>query len=123
MRALLVILLLALANCKFPEKLLEVASCILKGEKFKENFPKVLVAIKSKDFSKIISTAFSSFLEIKQDVEKCLDENTEPLLKKSGCSNLDIYNKCLTNCRCCVPGYRQACLVQCKYDCFKKYCD
>ena len=102
MRVLLVVLLLALVSGKLPEDLLEMASCILKSEKLRENIPKVLFAIKSKDFSKIISTAFSSFLEIKQDVEKCLDENTEPLLKKSGCSNLDIYNKCLTNCRCCV---------------------
>ena len=115
MKALLVVLLLAFASCQFPEELLEVASCAFKSEKLRENIPKVIEAFKTKDFEKILSTVFTAFPEVKQDIEKCLDENAEPVLKSS-CKNYSKYDLCCKNC-----GFWGK--AKCKMECFNRFCD
>ena len=61
--------------------------CILKNEKIQEEAIKVLKAFETKDISTIISTVFSAYFVVKENVMECIDE--KPALRSlSGCVNL-----------------------------------
>ena len=114
MKAFLVILLLALATSKFPDDIIELVQCVLKNEKIKEVVPKVLVALKNGDFASPISIAFTSFPQIKKEIEECM--YSEPVLEASTCLQLKLYQVCSRQC----GDWRKD--PQCDLDCQKKYC-
>ena len=114
MRALLLVFLFALVSCDFQQKLFKFATCAFKSEKLRENLPKVIEAFKTGDFSKILSTAFVSFIEVKKDILDCV--NDEPELLDKPCKNVLMVRACS---RGCPPFWGRG---PCVERCAKKYC-
>ena len=115
MRTLLFVFLFALATCDFQEKVFKFASCAFKSEKLRENLPKVIEAFNTGDFSKILSTVFVSFVEVKKDILDCV--NDEPELLVEPCKNPLMANAC---CKVCpIIGAKRG---ECIDDCIKRHC-
>ncbi len=114
MRVLLLVFLFALASCDFQQKLFKFATCAFKSEKLRENLPKVIEAFNTGDFSKILSTAFVSFIEVKKEILDCV--NDEPELLGKPCKNILMFKAC---CDICPPLWGRG---SCVTDCVKKYC-
>ena len=114
MRALLLVFLFALASCDFQQKLFKFATCAFKSEKLRENLPKVIEAFNTGDFSKILSTAFVSFIEVKKDILDCV--NDEPELLDKPCKNVLMAQACFNT---CPPLWGRG---PCVEGCTKKYC-
>ena len=79
MKPILLVFLFALVSCDtLTENLLKIVSCVFKNEKLiTENFSNVLLSIKNGDFSKILSSGFSLFFAIKDEIIKCFyDDDT-----------------------------------------------
>ena len=115
MRTLLFVFLFALVACDFQEKVFKFASCAFKSEKLRENLPKVIEAFKTGDFSKILSTAFVSFLEVKKDILDCVSD--EPELLDKPCKN--VWNVKICSKGCPLLGRKRG---DCIDRCVKKYC-
>ncbi len=111
MKILLLVLLLAISRCSFPENILDIANCLLKSKKIKENIPKILEVIKSGDISQILFNGLSIFSEVKSEVTSCLSEPTLTGLYDPTC-----YPKCLNECKA-----KYFCGLECRLRCnFKK---
>ena len=115
MRTLLFVFLFALVACDFQEKVFKFASCAFKSEKLRENLPKVIEAFNTGDFSKILSTVFVSFVEVKKDILDCV--NDEPELLVEPCKNVLMCYSCFRTCPLLGKG-RGTCID----DCIKRYC-
>ena len=79
MKPILLVFLFALVSCDtLTENLLKIVSCVFKNEKLiTENFSNVLLSIKNGDFSKILSSGFSLFFAIKDEIIQCFyDDDT-----------------------------------------------
>ena len=113
MRALLLIFLFALVACNFEHEVLKFASCAFKSEKLRENIPKVIEAVKTGDFEKILSVGLASFSEVKRDIFECV--NNEPELLDKPCKNTLMAMACYNTC----PIFGRA---KCVMECTKKYC-
>ena len=112
MKALLLVLLFALSSCNFSGELMQFTQCIVKSQKVKEYLPKILEAIKTKNFQNILKVGFLAFKEIKAEVKECF--YSEPVLK--GCKNTLAFGWC---CDECPHFYGRA---QCVQNCMGKYC-
>ena len=113
MKAFLVILLLALTTSKFQDDIINIAQCVLKSEKIKEEvLPKVISALKNGDFASLISIVLESFPKIKEEIMECL--YSEPVLKYT-CKNLKLYQVCSNKCDWLHDP-------QCDLNCQKKFC-
>ena len=79
MKAILVILLIALASSEFPEDLIKIGKCLLESDAVRALIPKVLEAVRTGDFLSLLPTLLESLPELKTEVMECL--NGEPILK------------------------------------------
>ena len=113
MRSLLLLFLFALVACDFEKKVLKFASCAFESKKLRENLPKVIEALKAGDFSKILSIGLSSFVEIKNEILDCV--NDEPVLSASDCKNSIMYMACIKGCP--FLGRKK-----CLNDCWNHFC-
>ena len=110
MKAILIILLIAIASSDFPEDLIKIAKCLLQSETLRGLIPKVIEAIITGDYLSLVSAVIQSFPKIKAEVLECLAD--EPILKAS--------IKCLRNCvhKCLSEGNTNAyCGVYCLDHC------
>ena len=112
MRSLLLLFLFALVACDFEQNVLKFASCALKSEKLRVNIPKVIEALKTGDFSNILSIGLTAFSEVKKDILECV--NDEPVLE-SKCPNPFQYTVCVNVCKMIN---RQPCIQ----NCYKRWC-
>ena len=101
------IFLFALVSCDFEQKVLKIASCAFKSEKLRENLLKVIEALKTGDFSNILSIGLASFVEVKKDILDCV--NDEPVL--AGCKNYVQFSICL---KTCFPPNLSKCIKNCQ---------
>ena len=115
MKVLLIFTLLILTSCNnYLEKASDFLTCILKKENVIEQFLNVIKSFKTKDFSTIISTIFSAYLTVKDDVMECL--NTKSTLRfLQNCINQEMNQKCRSKCK--GPMH-----LLCKKDCFNCWC-
>ena len=80
MKAIFFIFLLSLVCCKTT---FETIKCVAQNEKVINQVITVLDSIKTKDFGNIFQAVFEAFFIVKNEVEKCLNEEDEPILKSS----------------------------------------
>ena len=80
MKAIFLIFLLSLVCCKTT---FETIKCVAQNEKVINQVITVLDSIKTKDFGNIFQAVFEAFFIVKNEVEKCLNEEEEPILKSS----------------------------------------
>jgi len=115
MKPILTILLIALVTASnVNKKGNNIFLCISKNEKIREEGIKVLKAFETKDISNIISTIFSAYFVIKENVMKCYDE--KPALRSlKGCVNQKNYERCRANCKGMLH-------LICKKDCYNAWC-
>ena len=78
MKAILFIFLLSLVSCKTT---LETIECVAKNEKVITQVVNVIKSFKTKNFGTIFQAVLEAFFTIKDEVQKCLKEEEEPLLK------------------------------------------
>ena len=97
MRSLLLIFLFALVACDFEQNVFNFVSCALKSEKLRENLPKVIEALRSGDFSKILSIGLTALAEVKKDILECV--NDEPELLGASCKNPVTFGICYNACK------------------------
>ena len=116
MRSLLLIFLFTLVACDFEQNVFNFASCALKSEKLRENLPKVIEALKTGDFSKILSIGLAAFAEVKKEILECV--NDEPELLAPKCKNPTTYSICCNACRIAQrKTYRT-----CQQNCYRRWC-
>ena len=116
MRSLLLIFLFALVACNFEQNVFNFASCALKSEKLRENLPKVIEALKTGDFSKILSICLAAFAEVKKDILECV--NDEPELLAPTCKKGVRYTVCCNACRITDRNSFR----QCQQNCYRRWC-
>ena len=115
MKSLLIVTLIAIVACSnFEEQILDVFQCLLKSESIKEQIPKVINSFKTKDVPTIISTCFSAYLAVKDDVKECLTSK-KPLRNLQECVNKKYFDIC--NKKCVGMLY-----LICKKDCYNAWC-
>ena len=93
MKAILIILLIAVASSDFPEDLIKIAKCLLQSETLRGLIPKVIEDIKTGDYMSLVLDVIQSFPKIKAEVLECL--TNEPILKFS----FKCYNTCMDLCK------------------------
>ena len=109
MKAVLVVLLFALTACALPTDLLKLAKCVVRSPSALELLPKVVDAVKSKDFASLVSLALAQFPKVKAEVMDCM---AEPALK--GCDLVHLAS-CGVDCGSKPDaGKRAACLSDCR---------
>ena len=109
MKAVLVVLLFALTACALPTDLLKLAQCVVRSPSALELLPKVVDAVKSKDFASLVSLALAQFPKVKAEVMDCM---AEPALK--GCDLVHLAS-CGVDCGSKPDaGKRAACLSDCR---------
>ena len=75
MKAFLVVLLLALAACDgIPERIIEIAKCIIQSPTIREVLPEIIAAVVEKDYMKIVTIVIGAFPKIKDEVVACLNK-------------------------------------------------
>ena len=92
MKRLLIILLLSLVSCQKTDinSIFETFQCILKSKILQPSYDKIVEAFKSKDLFKIISTCYSVFLELKEDIIKCRGEQKKIITNNENENDDDI---------------------------------
>ena len=113
MKAFFFIFLLSLVFCKTT---LETIKCVVQNEKVINQVVTVLDSIKTKDFGNIFKNVFEAFFIIKNEVEKCLEE--EPILKLTSESpEIPVYDPFkLEECKmkCGDYAYNYECVKECE---------
>ena len=100
MKVVLVLCLLAFMSCQ--KDITEIGKCIYESPKVKELISDVMVAIVTKDFSKLWPKIQSSLPELIQVVIKCVtEENEDSVNLQKITENCDraVIHKCCENCR------------------------
>ena len=92
---------------------MQLAECVIDSKKIKEYFPKLVEAIKTKDFNNILKVGFAAFKEIKTELNECY--YSEPVLKGI-CKNVLMYRLCCKSCP--VIFGKSICLNNCS----KRHC-
>ncbi len=96
MKTLLIVFLFAITSCTFSGSFLDIANCLFKNKKLKDNLPKFVQDFKSGDFINIIKNGISIFSDVKLEVEQCLQE---PSLSLSYLECLERQNSCFSSCK------------------------
>ena len=108
MRVVLVLCLLAFMSCQ--KDIIDIAKCLYENPKIKELISDVMIAIATKDFSKLWPKIMESLPELIQAVVKCVMTENEVNLQMK-----DPIRCPLCKVSCNVKNYeiRQACLKRC----------
>ena len=117
MRSLLLIFLFTLVACDFEQNVINFASCALKSKKLRENLPKVIEALKTGDFSEILSIGLTAFAEVKKEILECVNDD-EPELLAPECQYSLRYSVC---CNVCKVTKREP-YRQCQQNCYRRWC-
>ena len=113
MRVVLVLCLLAFMSCQ--NDIMDIAKCLYENPKVQELFGDVMVAIVTKDFSKLWEKVKESLPELIQAVIKCATEEVNLQMEiKSQCQ------RCRENCKAHYDGIFY---TDCKRKCKIYYCD
>ena len=111
MRVVLVLCLLAFMSCQ--KDIMDIAKCLYENPKVKELIGDVMVAIVTKDFSKLWEKVKDSLPELIQAVIKCTTEEV----------NLQIDSQCVLCQRKCKQTYEGIFYHNCMQGCNVYYCD
>ena len=109
MRVVLVLCLLAFMSCQID--ITNFLKCLYESPKVKELIADVMVAIATKDFSKLWEKIKDSLPELIQIVIKCVTSENEANLQ------IDLCTRCILPCMGTIGG------IQICRDCRKKYCN
>ena len=113
MRVVLVLCLLAFMSCQ--KDIIDIAKCLYENPKVQELIGDVMVAIVTKDFSKLWEKVKESLPELIQAVINCVTEEVNLQMKIiSQCA------RCRQKCKATQGGIF---LDNCMKDCKKYYCD
>ncbi len=115
MKPILILFLIALVTGNnIKKEKIDIIVCILKNEKVREEVLNVIKSFETKDFTKIISTVFSAYFVIKENVMNCINE--KPILRSlTGCINQKNYDRCRSQCKGMLH-------LICKKDCYNAWC-
>ena len=113
MRVVLVLCLLAFMSCQ--KDIMDIAKCLYDNPKVQELIGDVMVAIMTKDFSKLWEKVKESFPELIQAVIECVTEEVNLQMNvKSQCTI------CEERCKRCYSGrFYEDCMKKCQI----YYCD
>ena len=92
MRVVLVLCLLAFMSCQ--KDIMDIAKCLYENPKVKELIEDAMVAIVTKDFSKLLPKIIESLPELIQTVIKCVSAE----IKDINLQGLDEYCQCRLKC-------------------------
>ena len=118
MKAFLVVLLLAIVSCKFPDDLIQMAKCAIKSETAKGLLPKVLEAIKTGEYLSLIQTLIVEFPKVKEEVKECV-ESEQVLKSETLICDHKAFHPCVDSCR--LNKDRNA-TDKCIDKCISKHC-
>ena len=113
MKAYIVVLLFALTACALPDDLVKVGKCLLQSPTVWKVVPKVVEAVKNKDFVTLVQLALTEVPVIKDEVLECMGE---PVLKVK--CNAVALGICLASCNSGDLWKKAACAN----DCRRQYC-
>ena len=115
MKSTLIILLLVLfAGNNVNGELLDSLYCIFKNENIIEQALNIYKSFQTRDISKIISTVFSAYFVIEENVRQCFEE--KPALRSlTECVNPKYYELCRSKCQGMLH-------MICKKDCYNAWC-
>ena len=113
MKAILFLFLFLSISCSSIT--LEKVKCIISNEKIFKEITAVINSFKNKDFSNIISKVYEAFITIKEEIQYCLNDESEPNLK-IGCRFEEQYKNCQKNSCDYMDEY------ECYEYCYRKYC-
>ena len=114
MKSLYLLLLFALISFSSNNTIEDKIKCLFQNEKIIKNVLKIIDSIKSgEDLSTILSKVFFAYIEVKDDIKKCLVN--EPILK-AGCR----YEEQFIYCRKHSCEYMDD--YTCMEYCYRKYC-
>ncbi len=83
MKKLLIVLLLSFILCQknkptnFFQSTFDSIKCVYHSNTFINSFPKIIEVIKTKDLSQIVTTIYSTFLDLKKEYIKCNEKQNE----------------------------------------------
>ena len=113
MRIVLVLCLLAFMSCQ--KDIMDIAKCLYENPKMKEIIADVMVAIATKDFSKLWPKIKESLPELIPVAIKCITENEINLEKKSKKKKASECNRCNSDFGC---NHETQCLIDnCAKEC------
>ena len=118
MKAFLVVLLLSIVSCKFPDDLIQVAKCAIKSETAKGLLPKVLEAIKTGEYLSLVQTLIVEFPKVKEEVKECV-ESEQVLKSETLICDHKAFHPCVDSCR--LNKDRNA-TDKCIDKCISKHC-
>ena len=113
MRVVLVLCLLAFISCQ--NDIMVIAKSLYENPKVQELFGDVMVAIVTKDFSKLWEKVKESLPELIQAVIKCVTEEVNLQMK--------IVSQCILCRQKCKAVYEGIFYDDCMKNCQKYYCD
>ena len=114
MKAIFFIFLLSLVCCNST---FDTIKCLAKNEKIINQIVTVIDSFKTKDFGKIFQGLFEAFFSIKNEFEKCLKEEEEPVLKTPKSepepdNNPEELEECLKKCEILFDNHE--CIKECQ---------
>ena len=115
MKVVLVLCLLAFMSCQ--KDIMDIAKCLYESPKVKELIGDVMVAIVTKDFSKLLPKIMDSLPELIQAVIKCVTEGEVNLqIASAECT------KCMSDCRNenKITHRPLNCIMKCHHYCIAK---
>ena len=110
MKAIYFIFLLSLVCCKTT---LETIQCFLTNEKIITQVSNVVNSLKTEDFGKIFQSVIEAYSIVKNEVEKCLEED-EPVLQISSKPNYNLIKLEKCKMRCGDYYYDYECIKKCE---------
>ena len=112
MKAIFFIFLLSLVCCKTT---FETIKCVAKNEKIINQVVNIINSLKNEDFGNIFQSILEAIFIVKNEVEKCLKEEEEPVLKLSSKSkpdySADELEECLKKCEILFDNHE--CIKEC----------
>ena len=72
MKAVLVVLLLAIVACDIPQEIIDIAKCLIESHEIFAVLPKIIEAITNKEYVKILEIVLEAFPKIRDEVMECL---------------------------------------------------
>ena len=116
MKAILFLCFLACISCT---NIIDVALCLIKTPKFKEEALNIYEAVKTKDFVNILKTATTAFVSLKEvALNECVDDDVN--LKLLNCEHLFNHLSCLKK-NCGLPDSSPR-YNTCLHECYKIHC-
>jgi hypothetical protein len=114
MKAYLVILLFAFITCALTDDLEKLAKCVISSPTVSELLPKVLEAVKAKDYSNLVKLALAQLPKLKKELMGCI---SEPTLKVT--CDLTKLGACVQGCNSITDEISK---LQCLQGCRKLFC-